>query len=132
MRVLVVDDEPDVEVMLRAAAEVAGVEVIGACSDPNEALRLARELRPDGIVVDHHLGDIEVGRPEREFRFSTFQAIEILRSMPVPSVIAVFSNNAGVGKAAINAGAHLFVLKSEGPAELYRQMTDIAERRAAG
>ncbi len=50
-RVLVVDDEPDIRVFLRAVLEDAGAEVYEA-ADGNEALALARQHKPDIITLD--------------------------------------------------------------------------------
>jgi two-component system alkaline phosphatase synthesis response regulator PhoP len=50
-RVLVVDDEPDVLLLCRLNFQQRGHEVLET-SDGTSALRLAREHRPDVIVLD--------------------------------------------------------------------------------
>jgi DNA-binding NarL/FixJ family response regulator len=53
IRVLVVDDFPLVREGLTASLEVdPGIEVIGEAADGDEGLRMARELRPDVVLVD--------------------------------------------------------------------------------
>src|SRR3954447_14355834 len=53
IRVLVVDDFPLVREGLTASLEVdPGIDVIGEAADGDEGLRLARELRPDVVLVD--------------------------------------------------------------------------------
>jgi len=52
VRVLVVDDHALVRAGLRTALREAGFEVAGEASDGPEALRLARELQPDIMIVD--------------------------------------------------------------------------------
>jgi CheY-like chemotaxis protein len=51
MRVLVIDDEPDVLLLCRLNLEHAGHEVLGAL-EAAEGLALARETRPDVVVLD--------------------------------------------------------------------------------
>jgi DNA-binding NarL/FixJ family response regulator len=56
LRCLIVDDSPTV---LRAAGELLerqGVAVVGVAATGDEALRLAKELEPDVMLVDIDLG----------------------------------------------------------------------------
>lgn len=52
LRVVVVDDEPDVRLMLRMALPLHGLEVVGEAGDGNEALTACQEARPDAVVLD--------------------------------------------------------------------------------
>jgi two-component system OmpR family response regulator len=58
IRVLVVDDEPTLTDLLQMALRYEGWEVKTA-SDGRKALALAREFRPDAIVLDMMLPDID-------------------------------------------------------------------------
>ena len=58
IRVLVVDDEPTLTDLLQMALRYEGWEVRTA-SDGRHALNLAREFRPDAIVLDIMLPDID-------------------------------------------------------------------------
>jgi two-component system OmpR family response regulator len=58
IRVLVVDDEPTLTDLLQMALRYEGWEVKTA-SDGRRALALAREFRPDAIVLDMMLPDID-------------------------------------------------------------------------
>jgi two-component system OmpR family response regulator len=58
IRVLVVDDEPTLTDLLQMALRYEGWEVRTA-SDGRHALTLAREFRPDAIVLDMMLPDID-------------------------------------------------------------------------
>ena len=50
-RILVVDDEPDVQEMIKATLEGAGYQVITA-DNGREAVDKARNEKPDGVVLD--------------------------------------------------------------------------------
>lgn len=50
-KILVVDDESDVQLIIRTALEVEGFDVVTAC-DGEEGLERAKEELPDLIVLD--------------------------------------------------------------------------------
>ena len=52
MRVLVVDDEEDIRVLLRAQLERVGYEVSGEAGDGEEALALCEADCPDAVILD--------------------------------------------------------------------------------
>ncbi len=53
LRVIVVDDEPDVRLMLRLQLDqYDGIEVVGEASDGAQALDRCAELNPDSVVMD--------------------------------------------------------------------------------
>jgi PAS domain S-box-containing protein len=95
--VLVVDDDVDARVMLGEVLEEAGCRAVGA-STGVEGLRLARELRPDLIILDLRLPKI-----------SGFDVLRILRSdeelrgtpVVVVSVVGTESRSALPGATAI-------------------------------
>lgn len=56
IRVLVVDDEPDMRVLVRhVLAAAPEVEVVGEADGPEAALEAWRAARPDLIVLDHRM-----------------------------------------------------------------------------
>lgn len=57
LRILIVDDSRLFLDAARGALEQDGVAVVGVASTSAEAVALARELRPDGILVDVDLGE---------------------------------------------------------------------------
>ena len=57
-RLLVVDDEPNIRELLATSLRFAGFEV-HAAADGNSALRLARDLDPDLLVLDVMLPDMD-------------------------------------------------------------------------
>lgn len=52
MRILIVDDEEDIRVLLRDQLAQAGHEVAGAAADGAECLRLCEEDPPDAVILD--------------------------------------------------------------------------------
>ena len=58
MRVLVIDDEPDVLMLCRVNLQLAGHEVVEA-SNGKVGLELARTLRPDVVVLDVMLPKVD-------------------------------------------------------------------------
>ena len=58
LRILVVDDHEVVRAGLRALLEsVRGLSVVGEAATAPEAIRAARQLTPDVVVMDYRLGD---------------------------------------------------------------------------
>ena len=51
MRVLIVEDEPDISLLVTSRLSKVGFEVLSAC-DGEDGLRQAREQKPDLIVLD--------------------------------------------------------------------------------
>lgn len=56
MRCLIIDDSPDFLDAARKLLQQEGIVVVGVASSSDEAVRLARELRPDVTLIDIDLG----------------------------------------------------------------------------
>lgn len=76
MKVLVVDDEPMARRRLRTLLQELDVEVAGEAGDGIEALRLVKELRPDVLLLD-------IAMPEVD-------GLDVLRHLPEPRPLVVF------------------------------------------
>jgi two-component system response regulator EvgA len=58
-RVLIVDDHPAFRAAARRLLELEGYDVVGEAEDGLSALAAARELRPDFILLDVQLPDLD-------------------------------------------------------------------------
>jgi len=84
IRVLVVDDEPDVRLLLRHQLHSAGFAVVGEAADGSEALAQCVALSPDAVVVDLLMP-----------RMSGFEAIPQLRQQHPKIGIVAYTAVAG-------------------------------------
>jgi response regulator NasT len=58
-RILVADDEPLIRLDLREMLTALGYHVVGEASDGTTAVRLARETRPDLVIMDVQMPDLD-------------------------------------------------------------------------
>jgi DNA-binding NarL/FixJ family response regulator len=118
-RVLLVDDHELVRQGIRALLErEPGVEVVGEAGDGQEALRLARELRPEVVFMDLSLpgglGGLEA-------------AESILAELPQTKVVFLTQyDSREYVKRAMRLGAHGYLLKRGVAAELGAALRAVA------
>ena len=84
LRVVVVDDEPDVCLLLRLQLERVGYDVVGEARDGEEAVRVCNEMQPDAVVLDLLMPNV-----------SGFEAIPSLRRDNPDLVIIAYTAVAG-------------------------------------
>jgi DNA-binding NarL/FixJ family response regulator len=111
-RILLVDDHPMVlQGMARTLSRVAGFKVVGRTTDAAHGVKLARELRPDVVVMDvvFPSGSLDGASAARLIR----------QALPAAQVVA-FSAHADTGcvLAMLAAGAVAYVLKASEPGAL--------------
>lgn len=118
IRVVIVDDHHAVRESLGLILRVEpDVEVAGVGEDGHDALRLAREVRPDVMVVDHSMpgpSGLDVAR---------------VISAELPSIaVIVHSGDSTLRLAAAASGAAAFVHKGAPAAELLSEIRRLGRR----
>jgi DNA-binding NarL/FixJ family response regulator len=112
IRVLVADDQDLVRTGLRLIlGTLEGIEVVGEASDGREAVRLARELRPDVCLMDirmPHLDGVEATRQLAGPGVTDPIAVVVITTFDLDEYV----------HGALRAGATGFLLKDAGPALL--------------
>ena len=121
IRVMVVDDHPIVVNGLRDLLEASGrIKVVGQAGDGEEAVRVARELKPDVVVMD-------VIMPRMDGIDSCREIMELLPGTRVMMLSAATEEDAVIE--AIAAGATGYLQKYSRPKELLQAVLDVAEDR---
>jgi DNA-binding NarL/FixJ family response regulator len=108
-KLLIVDDDPTIRLVIRAFVEADGYKVCGEAADGLEAIERAAELKPDLILLD-------LAMP----RLNGAEAASILkRAMPkVPIVLFTMYVENLNGKLASTVGVNLVLSKTEGLSKL--------------
>lgn len=117
IQVLICDDHPIVQLGLRSLLnERPGMELVGQAVDGEEAVRLAKSIKPDVIIMD-----IVMPRKNGIDAMS-----EIKKSVPHIRIL-VFSNFSDDNFVfpAIKAGANGYLLKDSTPEELIQAISDV-------
>jgi two-component system, response regulator PdtaR len=117
--ILTVEDDPIVRADLRLILEDAGFEVCPEARDGLEAVELAREHRPDLILLD-------LGLPRLD---GVEAARRILQEHDVPIVALTGHSNGEVLDRAVEAGATRYVLKPFSERELVGTVRDVLVER---
>ena len=121
IRAMVVDDHPIVMNGLRDVLEASGrIEVVGQAGDGEEAVRIARELKPDVVVMD-------VIMPRMDGIDACREIMELLPDTRVMMLSAATEEDAAIE--AIAAGATGYLHKYSQPKELLQAVLDVAEDR---
>jgi CheY-like chemotaxis protein len=106
-RILIVDDDRATSTLLRTLFEIEGHEGM-VCPRPEEVLLVAQRERPDLILMDVHLAEVD--------------SIEILKTIrddtDLKTTPVVMTSGMDMHDKCLKAGASAFVLKPFKPADL--------------
>src|SRR6476619_7134022 len=101
MRVLVCEDETIIRLDLCQLLESAGHQVVGEARDGAEAVRLARELEPDMILMDVRMPELDGVEAARQ----------ILAARQVPFVMVTAFAERDIVQQASEAGGFGYLVK---------------------
>lgn len=119
-RILVVDDDPDVRGLIRELLERAGATVREAC-DGREALRLLYDVRPELIVLDVTMPDLD-----------GWGTLERVRDMTEVPVLMLTARGGELEKVrGLKGGADDYVTKPFGRQELLARCEVLLRRQRA-
>lgn len=121
--ILVVDDEPTIRILIRAALEGRGYRLVEA-ADGVSALRVAQREQPDLILLDiglPSLNGLEVCRRLKEDPATATTPVFFLTGFVQQTERRTFEG----------AGAQGFIAKPFSPADLVAQIEDTLRQRAA-
>jgi two-component system, NarL family, response regulator LiaR len=122
MRVLLAEDHKMVRQGTRMYLETMNIEVVGEAATGAEAVKLARDLHPDVVIMDIHMPELTGVEATRRIRHENSD-IRVL-------ILTAYDDPAYV-HALLDAGADGFVLKTAELTQLYEALQEVAVGRSA-
>ncbi len=116
MRLIIVDDhEAFRQALARMLEQVSDIDIVGQAGDGREGLKLAADLKPDTVVVDFSMPELDGLAVTRQ-----------LKAWPKPPRVVMMSFHAEpeYREMALATGADAFITK----AELHRELLPLLER----
>ncbi|HET9755745.1 MAG TPA: response regulator transcription factor [Candidatus Limnocylindrales bacterium] len=122
IRLVVADDHPIVRDGLRALAEASpGIELIGEATTGDEAIELARAVRPDVVLMDLAMPGRNGIEATREIASNGWASAVLILTM--------FADDESIF-AAMRAGARGYLLKDAGHEEMLRAIEGVGRGEA--
>src|ERR1700677_367976 len=121
LRILLADDH---EIVRRGLCELlqkhAGWEICGEASDGRQAIEMAKQLKPDVVILD-------IGMPQLNGLETTRQLLQYDPQSKI--IVLTITDSDQVIREAINAGARGFVLKSDAARDLVSAVEALKSKR---
>ena len=103
---MIVDDYQPFRESARGLLESGDFDVVGEAEDGRDALRLAAELRPEVVLLDVHMPDLD-----------GFEVARRLAELQQPPVVVLTSSRDDYAPLVAGSAAHAFVRKDALSAE---------------
>jgi DNA-binding NarL/FixJ family response regulator len=119
IRVVLVDDVPELRLVVRLTLEDdPGIEVVGEASNGRDGVRVVQETRPDLVLLDLSMPDMD-----------GLEAIPLMREQaPMARVVVLSGHEAGrISLEALDQGASRYVNKASGLATIPKVVHEVAQ-----
>lgn len=119
-RILVVEDELDIQKLIKMSLRVHGVKEVSVAGDGEECLEVVKQLKPELILLD-------VSMP----KLDGYETCRLLKSNPdtrdIPVIFLSARTQADERERGMRAGAQGYLSKPFDPTTLYSQILEILE-----
>ena len=118
-RILIVEDEAVTSVMLEKTLKELGYEVVGSAFDGRDAIEIAREKRPDLVLMDVRIqGEMD----------GIETAKQIYQQFNIPSIYLTAHSDENTIKRAVESGPFGYLIKPFKERELYSNIEMVAHK----
>jgi CheY-like chemotaxis protein len=118
--ILVVEDDPEIQKLIKISLRLRGVKEVWAANDGVECIEVVDQLKPDLILLD-------VSMP----RLDGYETCRLLKAKPgtrgIPVIFLSAKTQNDEQEMGLNAGASGYLSKPFDPTTLYSQILEILE-----